>query len=75
MMGDKTPRETRDAVRKAFARTGRDAIQWLERELRRLEKQPKPDASVIKSLERLRDALAKVAKKSTASRRRTRAGS
>jgi hypothetical protein len=72
MMGDKTPRESREEVRKAFARTGRDAVRWLEKELRRLEKQPKPDPGVVQSLGRLLDALAKEAKNPRSSRRRTR---
>ena len=75
MMGNKTLRETREDIRKAFAKIGRDVVQWLEEEMRRVDQVPKHDLLIIDELERLRDALATDAKKSGPQRRRTRAKS
>jgi len=59
MMGEKTPRQIRMEIANAFAAKGEDVIVELERMIRELKSESKPDKKEIDNLLLLRDALAK----------------
>jgi hypothetical protein len=75
LMGNKTLREIKQDLLKAFARDGLNAVEWLDAEVQNRKLEPKPDLDAIGFLERLRNALAEEAKRLPATRRQSRAQS
>jgi hypothetical protein len=72
MIGRKKLSTVRQEVRDAFVKSGHDPILWLDREIKRLEKQPRRagDACQIETLTLLRDALAEGGKRAAKKRKR-----
>jgi hypothetical protein len=60
MMGNEKPSTIRDKLRAAFARERRNPIVALDRRIRKLEKTPGSAEAELRSLRRVRNALAQV---------------
>jgi hypothetical protein len=60
MMGSDKASTIRQKLRAAFAREGSNPIPSLDRRIRQLEKEPRSAESELRSLRRLRRALAQV---------------
>lgn len=58
MMGNKTLRAIRDELLEAFAKSGKDPVESLNRELRKLKRKPGAPDREIETLMALRDVLA-----------------
>ncbi len=70
MMGTKTLSETRAAIREAFRRAGLDPETWFDQEIHKAQQQPAASTSLVKTLQLLRDALAREVKKGPGKRKR-----
>lgn len=57
MIGRQTLRETKAQVRHAFAKSGMDVEKWLDQQMAKLSREPKPTREAVKSLRQIRDAL------------------
>ncbi len=70
MMGTKKLSATRAEVRDAFRRAGIDPEAWFAQEIHNVGQQPADGSSVLTTLQLLRDALAREAKKGPKTRKR-----
>jgi len=74
MMGKTKLSTIREQIAAAISKNGSDAIEWLEREISRLEKSPNDDQGELRVLMLVRDGLARGNRgKSQRTRRKTRA--
>ena len=57
MMGTKTLSEIKAEIRHAFARKGMDVETWLDHQMAKVQRGPRPDAGFVQSLRKVHDAL------------------